>query len=177
MNKIFLVTGPSGSGKTSLMNHVMRNEVVTITTRSPREGERDGIDYYFVSQEEFEGYIARGELIEYNRYKGNNHYYGVTKEKLEDKLSAGNCFAVIDFKGMKRYKELYPEAVTIFIYTNKQDLEKQLIIRGDKPSDIKQRLLAYDEEMTNSIHYDHVVKNKHGKFNEIAKIITEIVNS
>ena len=78
---------------------------------------------------------------------------------------------------MKRFKEYYPNCLSLFIYTDFEDMEKQLMERGGDPSDIKGRLQTYEEEMKDHIHYDFVIKNEYGKFDETVEKITNIILS
>ena len=177
MNIPVIVSGPSASGKSSLMSEVMANEVVTMTTRDIRinDGEVDGIHYYFVTKAQFEKNIKENRMIEYNQYLGE-HYYGITKEKLEEQLKKGETYAVVDYNGMVSYKKIYPEAITIFIYSSLEDTMKQLNKRGDSKSEREKRLAAYEFEMENSHHYDFVVKNEFGKFDETVQVLKEIIH-
>lgn len=176
MDNLFIISGPSGSGKTTIMKKVLDNDVTTITTRPMREGEINGIDYYFVSLDEFKQYIRNGELIEYNKYI-NGHFYGITKEKLKDQLINGDVYNIVEKNGMLKYKKYFPNLISIFIYTTYDDIKKQLTERGGDSTDIQIRLKSYESELIDAHLYDYVIKNKYGKSNETAKIIQDIINA
>lgn len=175
MNKLIVVSGPSGSGKTTLMRQTMKNEVVSFTTRKPRQGEIDGVDYKFISLEKFEELKKQGKLIEQVEYSGN--YYGIDQEEFENKLSIGNAFVIVDYHGMQQIKKVYPNCVTLFLYTPYDQAYNQMIQRGDTLDKIEQRLTTYHHEMKNKEHYDYVVRNNSGKFNESMKVLSSIVNA
>jgi guanylate kinase len=173
MNTLFAVTAPSGSGKTSIMRSVMENEVISFTTRAMRQGEIDGKDYLFITGLKFNELKTKGELIEETLYDGN--YYGLTAEEVGSKLRKGNAFAIVDFNGMKQLKEIYPNTVTIFIKTSKQDAIRNMFARGDSFGNIQKRLKTFEQELTNRIHYDYVVTNVYGKKQETVDIIKSII--
>lgn len=176
MNHLFLISGPSGSGKTTLMQRAMENKVITMTTRPKREGERDGVDYYFVSKTEFETFIKENKTIEYEQYT-NGHYYGITYEKLNEQISKGDAYVIVESNGMKKYKSIYPDAVSLFIYTNYDDTKKQLLERGGDLQDIEDRLNSYEHEKAEAHLYDYVIKNKYGKFEEVTEILKAIIKT
>ncbi|WP_152614386.1 guanylate kinase [Bacillus pumilus] len=175
MNKLIVVSGPSGSGKTSLMRQIMNNEVVSFTTRKPRKGEIDGVDYKFISLEKFEDLKKQSKLIEQVKYSGN--YYGIDQEEFENKMSLGNAFVIVDYHGMQQIKKMYPSCVTLFLYTPYDQAYKQMIKRGDTLDTVEQRLSTYHQEMKNKEHYDYVVRNNSGKFNESTKVLTSIIKA
>jgi guanylate kinase len=167
MGKLFIVVGHSGSGKTYIMRHVMgtSRECVSVTTRPMREGEIDGIDYYFLNKEQFEELYQDNQLAEKTNYNGIGYQYGVTKEELEEKLDGQNAYIIADVHGMTQLKELYPDAITIFLYTDKEHAQLNMQERGDNEGYIAKRLSTYDEEVSNKMKYnfDYVVKNVHNQ--------------
>lgn len=175
MNKLIVVSGPSGSGKTSLMRQIMKNEVVSFTTRKPRQGETDGVDYKFISLEKFKELKEKGKLIEQVKYSGN--YYGIDQEEFENKMSLGNAFVIVDYHGMQQIKKVYSNCVTLFLYTPYDQAYNQMIQRGDTLDKVEQRLSTYHHEMKNKEHYDYVVRNNSGKFNDSIKVLTSIIES
>ncbi|MEH6872347.1 guanylate kinase [Bacillus safensis] len=175
MNKLIVLSGHSGSGKTSVMRQVMSNEVVSFTTRKPRQGEIDGVDYKYISLEKFEELKEQGKLIEQVEYSGN--YYGIDQEEFENKLSIGNAFVIVDYHGMQQIKKFYPNCVTVFLYTPYDQAYKQMINRGDTLDKVEQRSSTYPQEMKNKEHYDYVVRNNSGKFNETTKVLSSIVKA
>ncbi|MGN7329806.1 guanylate kinase [Bacillus altitudinis] len=175
MNKLIVLSGHSGSGKTSLMRQVMKNEVVSFTTRKPRQGEIDGVDYKFISFEKFKELKEQSKLIEQVEYSG--HYYGIDQEEFEYKLSIGNAFVIVDYHGMQQIKKFYSNCVTLFLYTPYDQAYNQMIQRGDTLDKVEQRLSTYHHEMKNKEHYDYVVRNNSGKFNDSIKVLTSIIES
>ena len=162
--KFIVISGPSGVGKGTICNKLM-NEVnawysVSTTTREAREGEVDGVNYYFVSKEEFEEKIKNNEFLEYNIYNGN--YYGTSKEKVLEKLNDGiNVFSEIDVNGGKNIKEIFSDAVLIYIAPpSMEELRNRLIGRGtDSEEVINNRLEIAKEEMKEAKYYDYIVVN------------------
>ncbi|MGM0968631.1 MAG: guanylate kinase [Bacillota bacterium] len=175
MDKLIVITGPSGSGKTSLMRQIMKNEVVSFTTRMPRQGEINGVDYKFISLEKFEELKEQGKLIEQVKYSDN--YYGIDQEEFENKLSLGNAFVIVDYHGMQQIKKFYSNCVTLFLYTPYDQAYNQMIQRGDTLDKVEQRLSSYHKEMKNKEYYDYVIRNNSGKFNGSIKVLTSIIES
>lgn len=175
MHKLFLISGPSGSGKTTLMHRVMDNEIVSVTTRTMRDGERAGFDYYFISPEEYEGLLTRGELVERSTYAGNR--YGVTRAELEEKLSKGPAFCIVDHPGMLAMSKVYIRTVRIFVYAHYDACYLNMRDRGADAESIFKRLSTHNRELENSVDYDYVIRNVRGKFDDTAGIIRHIVNA
>ena len=115
---LFVLSGPSGSGKGTAIKELMGRRPlklsVSATTRAPRPGEVDGVQYYFLSKEEFERRIADGEMLEYVNYCGN--YYGTPKAPVEESLAAGqDVLLEIEVTGAKNIRTLAPEATLLFV--------------------------------------------------------------
>ena len=119
---LIVISGPAGSGKGTVLKHIFEDAVhggefaysVSATTRAPRPGEVDGVNYHYLSREDFEGRIARGELLEYTEYCGN--YYGTLKSETEAVLESGrNLILEIEVEGAMNVKRRYPEAVAIML--------------------------------------------------------------
>jgi guanylate kinase len=115
---LFVISGPAGSGKSTIVKKLIGTGEfefsVSATTRAPREGETDGVQYYFVSKKEFEEKIERGEMLEHAEYVGN--YYGTPKEAVERCLAAGrNMILEIEVQGAAQVKKKMPDAVMIMI--------------------------------------------------------------
>ena len=161
--KIYIVTSPSGAGKTSLVSAVIErtpNLAVGIshTTRKPREGEREGVHYYFTDKDGFA--YMEGDMFAKTDYHGNK--YGTTKgELLRIQDNGDDCILIMDHVGTLQTKEVYPDATTIFILPeNKRVLEQRLRDRGDmSEADIEHRLSSYYEEILNHHKYDYVLLN------------------
>ena len=162
--KFIVISGPSGVGKGTICNKLL-NELnawfsVSTTTRKPREGEVDGINYFFVTKEEFEKRIKEGEFLEYNYY--NDNYYGTSKKIVMEKMNEGvNVFSEIDVNGAKNIKRMFPDALLIYIAPPSMEaLKERLIGRGTDPIErINQRLKIAEEEMRQVSFYDYVVVN------------------
>ncbi|OIP42312.1 guanylate kinase [Candidatus Desantisbacteria bacterium CG2_30_40_21] len=164
---LLVISAPSGAGKTTVTRGVLKAfpEIqfsVSMCTRSKRDNERDGIDYFFVSEENFKDCMARGDLVEWTKIYDD--YYGTTKRVVEDMLSAGvNVIFDIDSKGARAIKELYPDnAVLIFILPPfMEDLRIRLLGRmTDSQEEIEKRLQGAEEELRAISIYDYWIINE-----------------
>jgi guanylate kinase len=163
--RLFVVSAPSGAGKTTLCRGLREHfgdiaYSVSFTTRSPRPGERDGVDYHFISEAEFKDGIENGRWAEWADVYGN--YYGTSAAALERTLSAGQDLLLeIDVQGCAQIVERFPEAVTIFIMPPSfEALRERLAGRGkDDPEVIERRLRAARQEMDQAHWYRHVIVN------------------
>lgn len=178
MGKLIVISGASGVGKGTVVKAMMaqREDLyfsVSATTRPPRPGEVDGKDYYFVTREEFEKMIARGEMLEYDEHAQN--YYGTPKAQIEEKRSRGHVLLDIEPNGAKNVKKNYPEAVLIFVMPpSVEELERRLRGRNDTPEDqIQLRMERAVWEMEQRVWYDHVVVNDDAQ--RCAREILEII--
>lgn len=162
--KFIVISGPSGVGKGTICNRLL-NELnawysVSTTTRAPRDGEINGVNYFFVTKEEFENKIKEGEFLEYNVYNGN--YYGTSKEIVVDKINEGiNVFSEIDVNGAHNIKKVFPDALLIYIAPPSIEvLKERLISRGTESIEkINQRLEIAEKELKEVDFYDYVVIN------------------
>ena len=168
---LIIVSAPSGGGKTTLCQRLLEwdatiTRCVTCTTRPPRPGEKDGVDYFFVSQAEFERRIAAGELLEYARYNGQ--YYGTPRGFVEEQVAAGrDVLLAIDVQGARQVAQLirggqfaHPDSlVTIFLVPPTLDLlEQRLRRRGqDDEATIAKRLRIAGEELAHWTEYDYAI--------------------
>lgn len=167
MNKgiLVVVSGFSGAGKGTLMKRLMEkygNYALSIsaTTRAPREGEQEGREYFFRSQDEFEDLIGKGELIEYAKYV--NHYYGTPKAYVEEQLEAGkDVILEIEMQGALKVKEERGDILLLFVLPpSAQELKKRLAERGtESPEDIQSRLERAGEEAEGLSGYDYLLVN------------------
>lgn len=167
MNKgiLFVISAPSGCGKGTILKELFRrvdnlHYSVSATTRKPREGEVDGVNYYFVSRNEFEDKINSGGMFEYAEFCGN--YYGTPKQKVFEKLDAGvNVILEIETIGAMKVKETYPEAVTVFILPPSiRILKDRLVGRGTESQDvIERRVGEAAAEISKAYKYDYVIVN------------------
>lgn len=162
--KFIVISGPSGVGKGTIFNKLFKElnawYSVSTTTRSPREGEVDGVNYFFITKEEFLKKIEAGEFLEYNYY--NENYYGTSKKIVLEKMDQGvNVFSEIDVNGARNIKKIFPDALLIYIAPpSMEELRKRLVGRGTDPIErINQRLAIAEEEMKQVDFYDYVVVN------------------
>jgi guanylate kinase len=151
----------------------MDREIVSFTTRKPREGEIDGVDYIFIEQSEFDRLLNNNGLIEHTNYSGN--FYGVTREEYESKLGKGDTFFICDNKGMRQMKAIHSNCVSIFIYCDRETVESNMRQRGDTEEDISKRLKTYDDEVNNLVYYDYVVTNKLGFLEDAVEDVRDII--
>ncbi len=165
MARVFVITGPSGVGKGTLIR-TLREQVpelalsVSATTRAPRPGERDGVDYRFLSDEEFEELVGQGAFVEHARYSGRR--YGTLRAELERHLRAGRPVVLeIEVQGARQVRETLPEAVQIFIAPPSEDaLRARLVGRGtDDAAEVAERLRVAREELAAQDEFAHVVVN------------------
>jgi guanylate kinase len=162
---LFIISAPSGAGKTTLAKAVLQQFTdmlysISYTTRKPRAEEKDGVDYHFVSKQDFEKGIKKGRWAEWAEVYGN--YYGTSAEFIEKSLSSGcDILLDIDVQGMLQILKHYPDSVTIFILPPSVNaLRKRLEMRGsDSMAVIETRLLNAKKEMAQKDSYRHVIVN------------------
>ncbi len=166
MNKgiLIVVSAPSGCGKGTILAEVMKDEKfyysVSATTRSPRPGETDGVNYHFLGREQFEELIKTGGMLEYAEYCGN--YYGTPRDKVLEKINEGkNVILEIEVQGAMQIREKCPEAVFVFIAPpSVAELRNRLEKRGtETPEVINQRVSEAAQEISFAYRYDYVVVN------------------
>ncbi|MGH2906266.1 MAG: guanylate kinase [Solirubrobacterales bacterium] len=177
---MFVITGPSGVGKGTLIGELRakRPELalsVSATTRAPREGEVDGVDYHFLSPGEFDRRVAAGDFVEWAAYSGNK--YGTLRSELEKHAAAGGVVLEIELQGARQIRESMPEALQIFIAPpSADDLRERLVGRGtDSAEDIERRLAVAEEELAARDEFAHVVVNDdiERAVDELDKIVAE----
>jgi len=164
-SKVFVITGPSGVGKGSLISR-LRSQVravelsVSATTRKPRQGEADGVDYHFLSPVDFERRVKAGEFLEHARYSGNR--YGTLRSEVESRLVEGHPVVLeIELQGARQIRTTMPEAVQVFIAPPElASLRQRLESRGtDEPAAIEARLKVAEEELAAQGEFPHQVVN------------------
>ena len=163
---LFVYSGPSGVGKgTILVPYLKEHEnavlSVSATTRAPRPGETDGVEYHFLSHEQFEELIENKGLLEYATYSGN--YYGTPRAEVEKRLLEGDdVFLEIEVQGAMKIKKTFPDAVFIFVLPPSYEiLKNRLTGRGTEPLEVvKVRLDTAREEMRHAMDYDYIILNE-----------------
>ncbi|MDD6175454.1 MAG: guanylate kinase [Firmicutes bacterium] len=162
---LIVFSGPSGSGKGTILHDVLEQNPsvmlsVSATTRSPREGEQDGVNYFFLSKNQFEQLSADGGMLEHACYCGN--YYGTPRKPVEEALKNGkDVILEIEVQGALQIKQKFPECVTVFILPPSMEvLESRLRRRQTEDEEtIQKRLAKAKEELTFAKQYDYVVVN------------------
>ncbi len=176
--KLFVISGASGVGKSTVLGKVMASRPdlrfsVSATTRAPRAGEVDGVNYYFVSKDKFQQMIDNREFLEYDAHMDN--YYGTPRAQLEEKLESGSVILDIEPNGAFNVRRKKADAVLIFIAPpSLEELENRLRSRGDTSEEqiaVRQARVAWEVEQ--SKHYDYVVVND--KVDDCVQKILEII--
>lgn len=179
---LLVVSGPAGSGKGTVNSLLVGTGdfvySVSATTRAPRPGEVDGVNYRFISTDEFERRIRDGEMLEYTRYCGN--YYGTPKKETEETLAAGkNLILEIEVEGASNVKRIYPDAVLVMLLPPSfRDQEQRL--RG-RATETEEKILARLEQTRREVphlgDYDYVIYNEDGKAQDCADTLISIVRA
>ena len=165
MGHVFVITGPSGVGKGTLIRGLLERVPglelsVSATTRPPRPGERDGVDYHFLSDEEFDRRVANGDFVEHARYSGCQ--YGTLRSELERRMTeAAGVVLEIEVQGARQIRAAMPETVQVFIAPpSVEALRARLVGRGtDAPEDVEARLATALEELEAEKEFEYVVVN------------------
>jgi guanylate kinase len=162
-NLLIILSGPSGVGKGTIVKQLEKSgniaTSISCTTRAPREGEKEGVSYFFVSKERFQQMIERGELLEYSNHFEN--YYGTPKAFVQEQLKKKDVILEIEVDGALAAKKVYPEALLIMIVPpDKEELVRRLKGRGtESEQKIAERLERLDYELSKAPLYDEVVIN------------------
>ena len=162
---LIVVSGPSGCGKGTVIQELLKSHKdawlsISCTSRDPRPGDVPNESYYFITREEFEEKIEKGEFLEYAEY--NKNYYGTPKEKIEERLAKGiDVILEIEVQGALKVKELVPEAICIFIMPpSMKELKKRLVGRGTESKEkVLGRFKTAYQEINNVTRYNYVVTN------------------
>ena len=172
---LIIVSAPSGCGKSTVVRRLMELRPnlrfsVSATTRKPRDGETDGVDYFFVSREEFDRMIEADEFLEHAEYVGN--CYGTPRAPVEKQLSEGfDVYLDIDVQGAMQVKAIRPETLMVFLMPpSMEELERRLVNRGtNTPEEIRARLEAAERECAQRDRFDCVVVN-----DEVERAVAEL---
>jgi guanylate kinase len=165
LGRLIVLTGPSGVGKGTLMRSLLKRHPelyfsVSATTRSPRPGEIDGKNYYFISRSKFEQLVAEGEFLEWAEFAGN--YYGTPREAVLNQIQSGKLVVLeIELEGARQIRVSFPSALSIFILPPSfEELEKRIRDRAqDSEEAIARRLLRAQEEIQASDEFDIEIVN------------------
>lgn len=178
---LVVVSGSSGVGKGTILKKLVRDNenikfAISATTRKPREGEVDGVDYFFKTVDEFKEMIDRNELVEWVNYCGN--FYGKSKKYIEEMSKKGYDLVIeVEVEGAKNIKQVYPDSVSVFILPPSfEELEDRLKSRGtETPESIKRRLTRALEEQKEVKNYDYAVIND--QVDNVINFITNIIEN
>ena len=165
LGRLIVLTGPSGVGKGTLMRSLLERYPelyysVSVTTRSPRSGEIDGKNYYFISRNKFEQLVAQGEFLEWAEFAGN--YYGTPREAVVNQIRAGKTVVLeIELEGARQIRASFPSALSIFILPPSfEELEQRIRNRGqDSEEAIARRLQCAQEEIKAAEEFDIQIVN------------------
>lgn len=164
LSRVFVITGPSGVGKGTVISRLRESRPnlglsVSATTRAPRAGEVDGVDYHFLSQDQFAEHVAAGDFVEHANYSGNR--YGTLRSELERHHESGGVVLEIELQGARQIRATMPEATQIFIAPpSAETLRERLTGRGtDSEDDIERRLAVAEGELAAQDEFEHVVVN------------------
>jgi guanylate kinase len=181
MAKLFIIVGPSGCGKTSLVKNLVKkidklNVSISCTTRVPRANEKDGVNYFFITKDEFIKIKNQNEFIEYAKVFGN--YYGSNRKHVEDMLVKGNDVILeIDWQGARQIKQRFAKAISIFILPPSiEALKQRLDARNQDNKDIiNKRMQASVSEIKHFNEFDYLVVNDN--FEDAIEKISSIIYS
>lgn len=184
LGKLFLIVGPSGSGKGTVIKELKQRYPgfvypVSYTTREPRDGEKDGDVYHYVSKEEFEKMIAEDELLEYAVVHSNN-YYGTAKKEIVGGLEGGaTVIREVDIQGFQAIRKMIPEENLVSIFmkvSDEEDLKNRILRRGEiSEEELQRRMDSAKKEIAQASDCDYQVENKWGEIRECVNAVEKIV--
>ena len=179
--KLIILTGPSGVGKGTVIKEILGKDKniwlsISATTREPREGEKEGENYYFLSQKKFKEMIKQNLFLEWAQFAGN--YYGTPLSSVNEKINNGlTVLLEIEVEGAKQIKEKFPNSLSIFLLPpDKAELERRIRNRGtEKEEAIKKRLSRANYEISASYQFDFALINQN--VDETAKKIVKLIKT
>jgi guanylate kinase len=179
--RVFVITGPSGVGKGTLIRGLRASVpelelTVSATTRPPRPGEQDGVDYHFLTPEAFEAQVAAGDFLEFADYAGNR--YGTLRREVNERLERGRPVVLeIELQGARQVREAMPESVAVFIAPpSREALRLRLVGRGtDSPEQVTARLNTSERELEAAREFRHVVIND--RLEQATRDLVDVVRS
>jgi len=183
MPLLIVLSGPSGAGKDTVLDRMKElnlpcHYVMTLTTRPRRPGESNGVDYHFTSEAEFQEMIQQGELLEWAKVYG--HWYGVPKQQVKQALERGEDIVVkVDVQGAATIKNLFPEAVLIFLTPPSIEEQARRLQqrKSESTAELELRTKAIQEEMKYLPLFDYVVVNLQGEIDSAISQIKEIITA
>lgn len=178
---LIVISGPSGVGKDTVLQRMKERKlslhfVITVTTRPPRPDEREGIDYFFVSEPEFVRMIEAGELLEYAHVY--NDYKGIPKSQIDGALDSGDDVIMrLDVQGANTIRSLYPEALLIFLVPEKEEelLQRLQKRRSEQNAELELRVAMARQELKRIKEFDYVLVNAENQLDEAVEIILSII--
>jgi guanylate kinase len=178
---LFIVCAPSGAGKTTLVDALLEREPeirlsISYTTRAPRQGERDGVDYHFTDRATFESMIAAGEFLEHAQVHGN--YYGTSRAWIEREIAGDHDVLLeIDWQGAAQVRRFFPQLVGMFILPPSiAELRRRLQGRGkDSPETIERRIAGAREEISHVLEFEYIIVND--RFEQALEDIRSVVRA
>ncbi len=179
--KLIILTGPSGVGKGSVVKKILDKDKniwlsISATTREPREGEKEGENYYFLNQQKFKEMIEKNLFLEWAQFAGN--FYGTPLSSVNEKIKKGfTVILEIEVEGAKQIKEKFPNSMSIFLLPpDKEELERRIRNRGTENEEaIKKRLLRANYEISASNKFDFALTNH--DIEETAKKIVKLIQT
>jgi guanylate kinase len=179
--RLFVITAPSGAGKTSLIEALVRDDPslklsISYTTRAPRPGEKNGVDYHFVDEPTFLAMRSRGDFLESAEVHG--HRYGTSKRVITEALAKGEDLILeIDWQGARQVRAIYPECVGIFILPPSiEELERRMRARGQDSDEVMRRRLENARgEMDHAEEFDYAIINK--DFDTARRKLAEVIRA